>query len=155
MLPLRLASDSHRIAAKKFPCDSKSMFSIDHHYKSVDMTHMLENTIYRENPNLSFVSHLYDRMSVSYIRVCHCDGVFKFTSYPQSGAGHQRQSGSATSHLLSMNSSYLSMSARSPRIMRMSCGLKRSEHSGQLMLTRDSEISMRRYWRRQSMQERW
>lgn len=36
----------------------------------------------------------------------------------------------------------------------MSCGLKRSEHSGQLMLTRDSEISIRRYWRRQSMQER-
>lgn len=85
----------------------------------------------------------------------HFQCVFKFPSYPQSGAGHQRQSGSATSHLLSMNSSYLSMSARSPRIMRMSCGLKRSEHSGQLMLTRDSEISMRRYWRRQSMQERW
>jgi len=54
-----------------------------------------------------------------------------------------------------MNSSYFSMSAWSPRIMRMSCGLKRSEHSGQLMLMRDSEISMRRYWRRQSMQERW
>lgn len=36
----------------------------------------------------------------------------------------------------------------------MSCGLKRSEHSGQLMFTRDSEISIRRYWRRQSMQER-
>lgn len=80
---------------------------------------------------------------------------FKLVSYPQSGAGHQRQSGSATSHLLNMNSSYLSMSARSPRIMRMSCGLKRSQHSGQLMLTRDSEISIRRYWRRQSMQERW
>lgn len=47
------------------------------------------------------------------------------------------------------------MSARSPRMMQMSCGLKRSEHSGQLMLTRDSEISMRRYWRRQSIQERW
>ncbi|TNN35051.1 hypothetical protein EYF80_054790 [Liparis tanakae] len=73
----------------------------------------------------------------------------------RSGAGHQRQSGSATSHRLSMNSSYFSMSAWSPRIMRMSCGLKRSEHSGQLMLMRDSEISMRRYWRRQSMQERW
>lgn len=54
-----------------------------------------------------------------------------------------------------MNSSYFSISAWSPRIIRMSCGLKRSEHSGQLMLTRDSEISMRRYWRRQSMQERW
>lgn len=76
-------------------------------------------------------------------------------SYPQSGAGHHLQSGSATSHLLNMNSSYLSMSARSPRMMQMSCGLNRSEHSGQLMLTRDSEISMRRYWRRQSMQERW
>lgn len=79
----------------------------------------------------------------------------KVTSYPQSGAGHHLQSGSATSHLLNMNSSYLSMSARSPRMIQMSCGLKRSEHSGQLMLTRDSEISMRRYWRRQSIQERW
>lgn len=77
------------------------------------------------------------------------------SSYPQSGAGHQRQSGSATSHLLSMNSSYFSMRARSPRIIWMSWGLKRSEHSGQLMLTRDSEISMRRYCRRQSAQERW
>lgn len=76
-------------------------------------------------------------------------------SYPQSGAGHQRQSGSATSHLLSMNSSYFSMSARSPRINWMSWGLKRSEHSGQQMFTRDSEISMRRYCRRQSAQERW
>lgn len=38
--------------------------------------------------------------------------------------------------------------------MRMSWGLKRSEHSGQLMFTLDSEISIRRYWRRQSMQER-
>ncbi|PWA32402.1 hypothetical protein CCH79_00011977 [Gambusia affinis] len=76
-------------------------------------------------------------------------------AYPQSGAGHQRQSGSATSHLLSMNSSYFSISTRSARIMRMSCGLKRSAHSGQLMLMRDSEISMRRYWRRQSLQERW
>lgn len=79
----------------------------------------------------------------------------KSTAYPQSGAGHHRQSGSATSHLLSMNSSYFSMSTRSPRIMRISCGLKRSEHSGQLILTRDSEISIRRYWRRQSMQDRW
>jgi len=76
-------------------------------------------------------------------------------SYPQSGAGHQRQSGSATSHLLSMNSSYFSMMARSPRIIWMSWGLKRSEHSGQQMLMRDSEISMRRYCRRQSAQERW
>lgn len=83
------------------------------------------------------------------------DDALKGTSYPQSGAGHHLQSGSATSHLLNMNSSYLSMSARSPRMMQMSCGLKRSEHSGQLMLTRDSEISMRRYWRRQSIQERW
>lgn len=54
-----------------------------------------------------------------------------------------------------MNSSYFSMRARSPRMIRMSWGLKRSEHSGQQMLTRDSEISMRRYWRRQSAQERW
>lgn len=77
------------------------------------------------------------------------------SSYPQSGAGHQRQSGSATSHLLSMNSSYFSMRARSPRIIRMSWGLKRSEHSGQQMFTRDSEISMRRYCRKQSAQERW
>lgn len=37
----------------------------------------------------------------------------------------------------------------------MSWGLKRSEHSGQQMFTLDSEISMRRYWRRQSAQERW
>lgn len=37
----------------------------------------------------------------------------------------------------------------------MSWGLKRSEHSGQLMLTLLSEISMRRYCRRQSAQERW
>lgn len=76
-------------------------------------------------------------------------------SYPQSGAGHHLQSGSATSHLLSMNSSYFSISVLSPRIRRMSWGLNLSAHSGQLMLTRDSEISMRRYWRRQSMQERW
>lgn len=37
----------------------------------------------------------------------------------------------------------------------MSWGLKRSEHSGQLMLTRLSEISIRRYCRRQSPHERW
>lgn len=37
----------------------------------------------------------------------------------------------------------------------MSWGLKRSEHSGQQILTRDSEISMRRYCRRQSAQDRW
>lgn len=90
-------------------------------------------------------------------KIAHHGGCFHAwpTTYPQSGAGHQRQSGSATSHLLSMNSSYFSISALSPRIMRMSCGLNLSEHSGQLMLTRDSEISMRRYWRKQSMQERW
>lgn len=76
-------------------------------------------------------------------------------SYPQSGAGHQRQSGSVISHLLSMNSSYFSMRALSPKINWISWGLKRSEHSGQQMLTRDSEISMRRYCRRQSAQERW
>lgn len=89
----------------------------------------------------------------------HCvpylTGLSNSLSYPQSGAGHQRQSGSATSHLLSMNSSYFSMRARSPRINWMSWGLKRSEHSGQQMFTRDSEISMRRYCRRQSAQERW
>ncbi|KAG7279955.1 hypothetical protein CRUP_025207 [Coryphaenoides rupestris] len=53
-----------------------------------------------------------------------------------------------------MNSSYFSMTARSARMAWMSCGLKRSGHSGQQMLTRDSEISMRRYCRRQSAQDR-
>lgn len=36
----------------------------------------------------------------------------------------------------------------------MSAGLRRSLHSGQLMLTRDSVISIRRYWRRHERHER-
>lgn len=76
-------------------------------------------------------------------------------TYPQSGAGHHLQSGSATSHRLSMNSSYFSIRMSSFNIKRISWGLNRSEHSGQLILTLLSEISIRRYCRKQSTQDLW
>lgn len=76
-------------------------------------------------------------------------------TYPQSGAGHHLQSGSATSQRLSINSSYFSIKMSSFSIKRISWGLNRSEHSGQLMLTLLSEISIRRYWRKQSTQDLW
>lgn len=65
-------------------------------------------------------------------------------AHPQSGAGHQRQSGSEARYRRSMNSSYLCMSGGSASSRRMSCGLSRSLHSGQLMGTRLSLISRRR-----------
>lgn len=80
---------------------------------------------------------------------------YDFHSYPQSGAGHQRQSGSEARHRLSRNSSYFSNRAASSRISATCLGANLSAHSGQLSCTRLSVISMRRYWRRQQRQERW
>lgn len=76
-------------------------------------------------------------------------------SYPQSGAGHQRQSGSDARHRRSRNSSYFSSSAPSSRMSATCCGASFSAHSGQLSWTLLSVISMRRYCRRQHRQERW
>lgn len=78
-----------------------------------------------------------------------------FDTYPQSGAGHQRQSGSEARHRLSRNSSYFSRRAASSRMRATCLGANLSAHSGQLSWTRLSVISMRRYWRRQQRQERW
>lgn len=76
-------------------------------------------------------------------------------SYPQSGAGHHRQSGSDARQRRNRNSSYLSIRTGSSR-MRATCrGASRSAHSGQLSCTRLSVISMRRYWRKQHKQDRW
>lgn len=76
-------------------------------------------------------------------------------SYPQSGAGHHRQSGSEARHLLSRNSSYFSIRAASSKMSATCRGASLSAHSGQLSWTRLSVISMRRYWRRQQRQDRW
>lgn len=76
-------------------------------------------------------------------------------SYPQSGAGHHRQSGSEARHLRSRNSSYLSSRAASSKMSPTCRGDSLSAHSGQLSWTRLSVISMRRYCRRQQRQERW
>lgn len=76
-------------------------------------------------------------------------------SYPQSGAGHQRQSGSDARHLRNKNSSYFSSRAPSSKISATCCGASLSAHSGQLSWTLLSVISIRRYCRRQHRQERW
>lgn len=76
-------------------------------------------------------------------------------SHLQSGAGHQRVSGSAARKRLNWYSSNRSSSARSSRMARTSSGASVSGHCGQAMPTRLSEISMRRYWRRQSEHVRW
>lgn len=76
-------------------------------------------------------------------------------SHLQSGAGHQRVSGSAARKRLSWYSSNLSSSARSSRMARTSSGARVSGHCGHAMHTRLSDISMRRYWRRQSEHVRW
>lgn len=72
----------------------------------------------------------------------------------QSGAGHQRVSGSAARKRRSWNSSKRSSRAPSSRMARTSGRASTSGHCGQAMPTRLSEISMRRYWRKQSVQAR-
>ncbi len=72
----------------------------------------------------------------------------------QSGAGHQRVSGSAARKRRSWNSSKRSSSAPSSRMARTSGRARASGHCGQAIPTRLSEISMRRYWRKQSVQAR-
>lgn len=79
----------------------------------------------------------------------------RLRSYPQSGAGHQRQSGSDARHLRNRNSSYFSSRAPSSKMSATCCGASFSAHSGQLSWTLLSVISMRRYCRRQHRQERW
>lgn len=76
-------------------------------------------------------------------------------SHLQSGAGHQRVSGSAARERLSWYSSKRSSTARSSRIARTSSGASVSGHCGHAMPTLLSEISMHRYWRRQSEHVRW
>lgn len=78
-----------------------------------------------------------------------------FRPHLQSGAGHQRVSGSAARKRLSWNSSNLSSSAWSSKTARTSSGVRVSGHCGQAMLTLLSDISMRRYWRRQSEHALW
>lgn len=73
----------------------------------------------------------------------------------QSGAGHQRVCGSAARKRLSWYSSNRSSRARSSRMARTSTGASVSGHCGHAMPTRLSDISMRRYWRRQSVHVRW
>lgn len=76
-------------------------------------------------------------------------------SYPQSGAGHHRQSGSDARQRRSRNSSYFSIRLGSSK-MRATCrGASRSAHSGQLSCTRLSVISIRKYCLRQHRQDRW
>lgn len=77
------------------------------------------------------------------------------SSHLQSGAGHQRVSGSAARKRLSWYSSNRSSRALSSRIARTSSGASVSGHCGHAMPTLLSEISMRRYWRRQSEHVRW
>lgn len=76
-------------------------------------------------------------------------------SYPQSGAGHHRQSGSDAKQRRSRNSSYFSIRTGSSRMRATCCGASRSAHSGQLSCTRLSVISIRRYCRKQHRQDRW
>lgn len=76
-------------------------------------------------------------------------------SYPQSGAGHQRTSGSETRTRRTMKSSYLSIRLWFCRMFRMSLGWYFSVHSGQEMFIRLSVISIFRYVCRQVLQERW
>lgn len=76
-------------------------------------------------------------------------------TYPQSGAGHHRQSGSDARQRRSRNSSYFSIRLGSSK-MRATCrGASRSAHSGQLSCTRLSVISIRKYCLRQHRQDRW
>lgn len=77
------------------------------------------------------------------------------SSHLQSGAGHQRVSGSVARKRLSWYSSNRSSRALSSRIARTSSGASVSGHCGHAMPTLLSEISMRRYWRRQSEHVRW
>lgn len=72
----------------------------------------------------------------------------------QSGAGHQRVSGSAARKRRSWYSSKRSSNALSSKIARTSGGASASGHCGQAIPTRLSEISMRRYWRKQSVHAR-
>ena len=82
-------------------------------------------------------------------------GWHKLSSHLQSGAGHQRVSGSAARKRLNWYSSNLSRSAWSSRMAWTSNGASASGHWGHAMPTLLSEISMRRYWRRQSVQALW
>lgn len=79
----------------------------------------------------------------------------KLSSHLQSGAGHQRVSGSDARKRLSWYSSNLSSNARSSSMARTSRGASVSGHCGQAMPTRLSDISIRRYWRRQSEHALW
>lgn len=79
---------------------------------------------------------------------------FHLAANLQSGAGHQRVSGSAARNRRSWNSSKRSSKAPSSRMARTSGSARASGHCGQAMPTRLSKISMRRYWRKQSVQAR-
>lgn len=76
-------------------------------------------------------------------------------SHLQSGAGHQRVSGSEARKRLNWYSSNLSSNARSSRMARTSRGASVSGHCGHAMPTRLSDISIRKYWRRQSEHALW